>query len=92
MKKIFLNSLIIIALLISVFILPLYRPTGIAVYFRLFLLILILVESLKLFKIVFIDKKIKKFISNSATVLFSIFVLEVMVQVELVVHYRRAPL
>ena len=75
MKKIFLNSLIIIALLISVFILPLYRPTGIAVYFRLFLLILILVESLKLFKIVFIDKKIKKFISNSATVLFSIFVL-----------------
>jgi hypothetical protein len=36
---------------------------------------LILIESLKLFKIVFIDAKVNKIITNSATVLFSIFVL-----------------
>jgi len=73
--KIILKSLFIIALLIVVFILPLFYPAGPAIYFRLFLLILILVESLRLFKICFIDKKKNRILTNSATVLFSLFVL-----------------
>jgi hypothetical protein len=74
MKKILLKSLIIIVLLISIFILPLFYPAGLAVYFRLFLLFLIFIESLKLFKIIFIDAKVSKIIANAATVLFSIFI------------------
>lgn len=80
MGKILLRILLIMILLIVVFILPLYHPTGIAVYFRLFLLILILIESLKLFKIVFIDTKVNRIISNSATVLFSFFVLFILLE------------
>jgi hypothetical protein len=80
MKKISLKIFIIIVLLISVFTLPLYYPTGITIYFRLFLLIAILIESLKLFKIIFIDKKINNIITNSATVLFSIFVLFILLE------------
>ena len=80
MKKILFKSLIIIALLIFVFLLPLFYPSGIAVYFRLLLLILILIESLKLFKIIFIDTKVNKIISNAATVLFSIFVIFILLE------------
>lgn len=75
MKKILFKSLLIIILLAAVFVLPLFYPTGWVIYFRLFLLCLILVESLKLFKLVFIDKISNKIISNTATVLFSLFVI-----------------
>lgn len=61
-------------LFIVVFILPLFYPSGISIYFRLFLLSLIFIESFKLFKIIFVDIKINKIISNLSTVLFSIFV------------------
>jgi hypothetical protein len=81
MGKILFRILLIMILFIVVFILPLYHPTGIAVYFRLFLLLLILIESFKLFKIVFIDAKINRIISNSATVLFSIFVICILLEV-----------
>lgn len=80
MKKILFKSLIIIVLLISVFILPIFYPAGIVVYFRLFLLFLILIESLTLFKMIFIDNKINKIMTNSATVLFSIFVLFILLE------------
>lgn len=74
-KEIIFRSLTVILLLITVFLLPLFYPTGIAVYFRLLLLVFILFESLKLFKIIFVDRKADKIISNIATVLFSTFVL-----------------
>ncbi|MEN6422361.1 MAG: hypothetical protein ABFD76_10490, partial [Smithella sp.] len=74
MKKILFKSLLIIILLAAVFVLPLYYPTGWVIYFRLFLLCLILVKSSELFKLVFIDKISNKIISNTATVLFSLFV------------------
>jgi len=80
MKKILLKSFIIIILLICIFILPIFHPAGLAVYFRLLLLFLILVESLKLFKAVFIDRKINKIVSNSATVLFSLFVIFILLE------------
>jgi len=80
MKKILFKSLIIIVLLILVFILPIFYPAGIVVYFRLFLLFLILIESLKLFKMIVIDKKTNEIITNSATVLFSIFVLFILLE------------
>jgi hypothetical protein len=80
MNKILIKSLIIILLLISVFILPIFYPVGIVIYFRLLLLFLVLIESLILFKIVFIDKSINKIISNAATVLFSIFVLFILLE------------
>jgi hypothetical protein len=80
MNKILIKSLIIIILLISVFILPIFYPVGIVIYFRLLLLFLILTESLILFKIVFIDKSINKIISNAATVLFSTFVLFILLE------------
>jgi hypothetical protein len=79
--KILFKSLIIIILMISCYILPLYHPAGIAVYFRLFLLFLILVESLKLFKIIIIDKKVNKIISNLGTVLLSVFVTFIFLEV-----------
>jgi hypothetical protein len=44
------------------------------IYFRLFVLFLILIESLELFKLVFIDKNVSKTISNTATVLLALFV------------------
>lgn len=80
MKKILFKSLIIIVLLILIFIIPIFYPTGIAVFFRLLLLILILIESLKLFKIIFIDTKVNKIISNAAIVLFSIFVIFILLE------------
>ncbi|MCX5848777.1 MAG: SGNH/GDSL hydrolase family protein [Deltaproteobacteria bacterium] len=58
MKKILFKILLIMVLLTMIFILPLFYPSGIAIYFRLFLLFLIIVESFKLFKIIFIDIKI----------------------------------
>ncbi len=80
MKKFLFKSLIIILLLILIFLLPLFYPAGIAVYFRLLLLILLFVESLKLFKTIFINKKINKIISNAATFLFSIFVIFILLE------------
>jgi hypothetical protein len=80
MKKILLKILIIIILLISVLVLPTFYPIGIAIYFRLFLIFLLLIKSLKLFKIIFINKKISKIIANSATVLFSIFVIFILLE------------
>lgn len=73
MKQILLKILLIIILLTSIIILPIFYPTGIVIYFRLFFLLLIFIESMKLFKLVFIDKHFNKAISNTATVLFSLF-------------------
>ena len=75
MKKILLKILLIIILLIMIFLIPLFRPTGLAIYLRLFLLFWILLESLKLFKVVFIDKHRNKNVSAFATVVLSFFVL-----------------
>jgi hypothetical protein len=75
MSKTYLKILTVIILLVAVIILPLLYPAGIAVYFRLFLLMVILVESIKLFKMVVIDRPIKRNVSNFATVLFSFFVI-----------------
>lgn len=80
MKKILLNCLIIIVALISVFILPIFYPTGKAIYFRLLLLILILIVSFKLFKIVFIDRNVNKITANLATVIFSFFVIFIILE------------
>jgi hypothetical protein len=80
MKKILYRSLIIILMLISIFILPIFYPRGIAVFVRLFLLCLILIESLKLFKIIFIDKNVNKIILNAATVLLSVFILFILLE------------
>lgn len=80
MRKVLLHSLIIILLLISVFVLPIFYPRGAAVYVRLFLLCLILFESLKLFKTVFIDKDVHKIILNTATVLLSVFILFIVLE------------
>lgn len=80
MKETALKSLLIIILLTSVFILPLFFPVGAVIYFRLFLLFLILLESLKLFKLVFIDKDFNQIIQNAATVLFSLFVLFILLE------------
>ena len=81
MKKILLKILIIIFLLILVFLLPLFYPAGAAIYFRLLLIILLLAESLQLFKIIFINPQVNKIISNTATVLFSIFVIFMLLEV-----------
>jgi len=75
MKKIFFKSLLIIALLIVTFVLPVVYSTGIAVYFRLALLFFIVLESFKLFKIIIIDAKINHALSNFATTLFSFFII-----------------
>ena len=74
MKRKLIKSLLIVILLLSVFTLPKYYPVGIAIYFRLLLLLLILIESVRLFKTIFIDGRINKFISNPGTVLFSFFI------------------
>ena len=75
MRKILFKGLLIIILLIPVFILPKFYPVGKALYFRLFLLLLIFIESVRLFKIVFIDNRKNKIISDCGTVLFSFFVI-----------------
>jgi hypothetical protein len=80
MAKILSRILLITISFIVVFILPIYHPAGIAVYLRLFLLILILIESIQLFKFIFIDTKRDKLISNLATVLFSIFALFILLE------------
>lgn len=64
MKKIFFKSLLIIALLIVTFVLPVVYSAGIAVCFRLALLFFIVLESFKLFKIIIIDAKINHALSN----------------------------
>ncbi|MCX5849068.1 MAG: SGNH/GDSL hydrolase family protein [Deltaproteobacteria bacterium] len=73
--------LLIIVLLIAVFILPLFYPAGITIYFRLFLLLLILIESFKLFNLIFIKKKINNTISNLGTALFSIFLTIIILEI-----------
>lgn len=75
MKKILLKSSLIIVLLIIIFLIPLFHPAGTVVYVRLFLLLWILMESLKLFKAAFIDKHRNNSIANIATVALSFFVL-----------------
>ena len=90
MKKISFKSLIIIVLLIVVIILPLFYPSDVTpIYFRLFLLFLILINSLKLFKIVFIDTKVNRIISNSATILFSIFVIFLLLEADKLFRLQR---
>lgn len=73
MKKILFKILLIIFLLITIFIIPIFYPTGISIYFRLLLIIIIIIESLLLFKIIVIEHPINKFIENLLTVLFSVF-------------------
>lgn len=80
MKQILPKILIIIILLISVLILPIFHPTGIAIYARVLLLFLILLESAGLFKLVFIDRPFHKIISNAGTVLFSLFVIFILLE------------
>lgn len=80
MLKILLKTLTIVVLLISVFILPVFYPAGLAVYFRLFLLIAILILSLNLFKALFIDTDINKIIANGATVLLALFVIFILLE------------
>jgi len=80
MKKILFKSLIIILLLTLIFLLPIFYPAGIAIYLRLLLIILLLVESLQLFKIIFINTNVNKIISSTATVLFSIFVIFILLE------------
>ena len=80
MKKILFKILTISTLLISVLILPIFYPTGIAIYFRLFFLFLILTESLFLFKMVFTDKRVNRIISNVATILLSFFVIFILLE------------
>jgi hypothetical protein len=75
MKKILFKSLIIVILLIFIFVLPDFYQTGVVIYFRLFLLLLIFMESLSLFKNIFIDNNVNKIISNAATVLLSFFLI-----------------
>ncbi len=75
MRKIIFKSLSIFFLLISIFIIPIFYQTGTAIYFRLFLIFLILIESLMLFKIICIDSRVNQFASNIGTVLLSVFVI-----------------
>lgn len=79
-KEIILKSLAIIFLLVLVLLLPLFYPVGIAIYFRLLLITLLLVESLKLFIIIFINTNVNKIILNIATALFSIFVIFILLE------------
>lgn len=51
-----------------------------AIYLRLFLLLLILFESVKLFKIIFIDGKIHPVVAHCATAAFSIFVIFILLE------------
>ncbi|HPK22975.1 MAG TPA: SGNH/GDSL hydrolase family protein [Smithella sp.] len=74
MSKILLKILTNMLLLVSVFILPSFYPAGPAVYFRLFLLTVILILSVNLFKVLFIDRNIPKIIANTATVCMAVFV------------------
>lgn len=80
-KRLFNNFIIIVILSIAVFILPVFYSTGIAIYSRLFLLILILIESLKLFKNIFVERKINKNISNTATVIFTLFEMFIILEI-----------
>lgn len=80
MKRTLSKILIIIILLISVLFLPIFYPTGIAIYFRLLLLLLILLESLKLFKFVLMKGSVHKTISNLGTFLFSLFMICILLE------------
>lgn len=70
----FYKSLVIIILLICFFEIPLFYPSGIAIYFRLILGICIVFETIQLFKMGMIDKKVNRTISNICTALLSVFV------------------
>ncbi|HNQ66583.1 MAG TPA: hypothetical protein PKL38_11435, partial [Smithella sp.] len=74
MSKILLKIPAIMLLLASVFILPSFYPAGPVVYFRLFLLALILMLSVNLFKVLFIDRNVPKIIANTAIVCMAVFV------------------
>ncbi|MGB5217228.1 MAG: SGNH/GDSL hydrolase family protein [Smithella sp.] len=80
MKKILFNSLMIILLLAMVFILPIFYPAGVAVYFRLLLLLLILAAGFQLFKTLYIDRQVSQIITNTATVFFSLFVIFILLE------------
>ena len=80
MSIILLKILTIIILLVSVFILPVFYPAGLAIYFRLLLLIVMLILSLNLFKALIIDRKINKMISNTATVLLALFAIFILLE------------
>ena len=70
----------IIILLAAVLILPMFYPAGVAVYFRLSLLVLILAAGLQLFKTIFMDRQVSKTIANTATVFFSLFVIFILLE------------
>lgn len=60
---------------------PIFYPTGIAIYLRLFLLALIFIKSFQLFKIILIDKKnISIIFQNIGTVLFSLFIIFILLE------------
>ncbi|HNY51163.1 MAG TPA: SGNH/GDSL hydrolase family protein [Smithella sp.] len=80
MKKIILNSLMILLLLAAVFVLPIFYPAGMAVYFRLLLLLLLLAAGFQLFKTLCIDRQVSPIIANTATVLFSLFVIFILLE------------
>lgn len=80
MRKILFKIAIIIVSLISIFIIPIFYPAGMAIYVRLILLSLIFIESLKLFKILFINNNVKPIIANTAIVLFSLFVIFILLE------------
>jgi len=58
-----------------------FLPSGIAIYFRLFLIIVILIESLVLFKIICIDNRANKFTSNISTALLSFFFIFLLLEI-----------
>jgi len=80
MSKILFIMPAIMVLLASVFVLPLFYPAGLAVYFRLCLLVAILILSLTLFKTFVIDRKINTILSNAATVLLALFVMFILLE------------
>lgn len=73
-KKVLIHSLAIIVFLVPTLIIPAFYPTGMAIYLRLFLLFLILVEGLILFKIVFMNEKRSEILKKLGTIVFSLFV------------------
>lgn len=65
---------LIIALLVSAFIIPRIYPSGPFKYLRLLIIIIVLVESIDLFRILFIKNNWEKF-ANMGVVLLSLFII-----------------
>lgn len=80
MKKTSLCILTILVLITGVLVLPLFYPAGKAIYFRLFLLIVLFLQSARLFKMIVIDGRLRKIAANTATVLFSIVALAIFLE------------